>query len=44
MFKKIKKTFLYIICCFSNLRGLSEAVNVASSPDELDQIVTGGKI
>ena len=39
----MKKILAYIVRFFSDLKGLSEAVNTVSSPEELDEYVFGGK-
>ena len=41
--KVILKIFKYIPHFFSNLKGLAYAVNVASTSEELDELVLGGK-
>ena len=40
--KRIKKWLIYAVSAFSDLKGLSRAVNEASSPEEMDRLVCGG--
>ena len=41
--KKIRLFFAYIFRLLSDLRGMAEAVNTVSSPEELDEYVLGGR-
>ena len=43
MLTKFKKAIMYFFWSFSNLKGLSDAVNKADSPEDLDNIVLGGR-
>ena len=40
---RIFKFFTYFVKCFSGLRELSEAINSASSAEELDDVVLGAR-
>ena len=41
--KKIIRFFTYFVNIISCPKKVAEAVNVASSPDELDKLICGGK-
>ena len=41
--KRLRVWFTYFLNCFSGLKHLSECVNAASTPDELDELVCGGR-
>ena len=43
MKKKIKKFFIYIVTFFSDLKGAARAVNEASTPEEMDEMICGGR-
>ena len=39
----MKKLFIYFINFFSGLKNLAQAVNEASSVEEMDKLICGGK-
>ena len=40
--KKVKKFFTYCLYIIAAPKQLSDAINVASSPEELDELICGG--
>lgn len=42
--ENVIKTIIYIFKFFSDIRGMSDAVNAASTVEELDEAVVGKKI
>lgn len=40
---KVVKFITYFVNFFSGIKSLADSVNVASSPEELDELVCGGK-
>ena len=43
IFKKIKKFFTYCLYIIAAPKQFSDAINVASSSEELDELVCGGR-